>query len=89
MARELGRSSTNLIERRYGHLLTSRRTRKMGSRIALGAQPADVLRLVVKQGLTRIAVGPAVGPVFAALIISRGLEVVLFGMEPWAPGSSP
>lgn len=62
----------------------SRRTREMGIRMALGAQPADVLRLIVKQGMSRIAVGAAVGLVFAALI-SRGLEVVLFGVEPWDP----
>jgi len=59
----------------------ARRTREMGLRIALGARPADVRRLVVWESMVPVAAGLAVG-LGAALILSRFSESLLFGVEP-------
>ncbi|MGH9584787.1 MAG: FtsX-like permease family protein, partial [Bryobacteraceae bacterium] len=40
----------------------SRRVQEIGIRMALGAQPAQVLRLVLAQGLRMLAIGIALGP---------------------------
>jgi len=57
----------------------SRRTQEMGVRLALGAGPGDVLRLVLRQGLVQLGVGLAIGLVLA-LLLARGLQVMLFGV---------
>ncbi len=62
----------------------SRRTQEMGIRMALGAQPADVRRLVLHQGMLRIAIGVAFGLLLAAGL-SRLLDLLLFEVEPWDP----
>lgn len=62
----------------------SNRTSEMGIRMALGAQGGDVLRLVMKQGAVQVGIGMAFGLALAALL-SRGLELVLFQVEPWDP----
>jgi predicted permease len=62
----------------------SNRTSEMGIRMALGAQGGDVLRLILKQGAVQVGIGMALGLALAALL-SRGLELVLFQVEPWDP----
>lgn len=62
----------------------SRRTHEMGIRMALGARARDILRLVLRQGMIRIAIGLAAGLVLAG-VLARGLELVLFQVEPWDP----
>jgi predicted permease len=62
----------------------SNRTSEMGIRMALGAQGRDVLRLVMKQGAVQVGIGMALGLALAALL-SRGLDLVLFQVEPWDP----
>lgn len=62
----------------------SNRTTEMGIRMALGAQGRDVLRLVLKQGAVQVGIGMALGLALAALL-SRGLEIILFQVEPWDP----
>ncbi len=58
----------------------SRRTREIGIRMALGAQQREVLRLVVKQGLTLAFVG-AVAGVAVALAVTRYLTSMLYGVH--------
>ena len=62
----------------------SRRTREIGIRMALGAQEADVLRLIVKQGFALALVGAAVG-IGAALGVTRYLTSMLYGVRPNDP----
>ena len=70
----------------YGVMATSvsRRTHEMGIRMALGAQPGDVRRLVLRQGLVRIGIGVGIGLLLAAGL-SRTLDILLFDVEPWDP----
>src|SRR6476646_8482834 len=58
-------------------LMVSQRTREIGIRMALGAQSSEVLRMVLMQGMSVIAVGLAVGAV-AALLFSRVMKTLLF-----------
>ena len=59
-------------------------TQEIGIRMALGAQAADVLRLVIGQGMTLTAVGIGIG-LAAALGLTRLLESLLFNVSPADP----
>jgi putative ABC transport system permease protein len=52
--------------------------------MALGAQTADVLRLVVGQGLKLTVIGIAIGLV-GAFAVTRLMESLLFGVSPTDP----
>ena len=58
----------------------SQRTREIGVRMALGARPADVLRMILAEGLKLVAVGVALG-VAAALMLTRLLEGMIYGVS--------
>jgi len=59
----------------------NRRTHELGIRLALGAQPGDVLRLVVGQGARLAAVGIGAG-LAAALALTRLMSTMLYGVQP-------
>jgi putative ABC transport system permease protein len=62
----------------------AQRTHEIGVRMALGAQPRDVLRLVVGQGMALIIVGGAIGLVLA-LALSRAVSGLLFNLSATDP----
>ncbi len=62
------------------------RRREIGIRIALGATPRDVLRLVLRTGATTVAVGLLVG-FGASLVLLRLLRSVLFGVGAHDPAT--
>ena len=59
----------------------SQRTREIGIRMALGARGVDVLRMVLKNGMTLVVAGVAIG-VAGALALTRFLTTMLFGVTP-------
>ena len=65
----------------YGILASTvaERTRELGIRIALGADPARVRRMVVAQGMRVVALGVAVG-IVGAFFAARALEGLLYGV---------
>ncbi len=65
---------------------TSQRTREVGTRMALGAQPGDVMRLVVGEGLRLAGAGAAVG-LAAAFFGARLIQSQLFGVAPTDPAT--
>ncbi len=62
----------------------SRRTREIGVRVALGANRADVLRMILGQGLRTIFIGVAIG-IAASLLLTRTMQSLLFDVTPTDP----
>jgi putative ABC transport system permease protein len=60
------------------------RTHEIGVRMALGAQPVDVLKLVIRQGMTLTLAGLVVG-IAAGTFATRVLSDMLFGVAPRDP----
>ena len=60
----------------------TQRTREIGVRMALGARAADVLGMLLGQGMRLAAVGVLIG-VALALLAARGIAEILYGVSPW------
>ncbi len=62
------------------------RSRELGLRMALGAQPAQVLMLILKQGLLLTLIGISIG-VAGALALTRVMSGLLFGVDATDPAT--
>ncbi len=62
----------------------SQRTHEMGVRIALGAQPGNVLRMVLHQGLRLTLIGVGLG-IAGSIGLTRLMRGLLFGVKPSDP----
>ncbi len=63
-----------------------RRTRELGVRLALGASPRAIARLVLLQAIATAAIGLAIG-IAATVAFGRTLSSVLFGVTAWDPAT--
>ena len=70
----------------YGVMAYSvrRRSREIGTRVALGASRADIIRLVMREGGVITAAGVVIG-LAAGLLAARSLSAVLYGVPPGDP----
>jgi ABC-type antimicrobial peptide transport system permease subunit len=70
----------------YGVLAyaVSRRTHEIGVRLALGARPVDVVRLVLKRGMALGLLGTALG-LQLSMAVGGALQGVLYGVAPFEP----
>jgi putative ABC transport system permease protein len=57
----------------------SRRTHEIGVRLALGAQPSTVVRMIVREGMTVALAGAAVG-ILGAMLLTRSMSSFLYGV---------
>jgi putative ABC transport system permease protein len=64
--------------------MVGQRTHEIGVRMALGAQPSDVVRLVLRQGLRLVIIGVALG-LTISLPATRVLSSALYGISPTDP----
>jgi predicted permease len=62
----------------------SRRTHEIGVRVAMGARPADVLALVFRETVLRLAIGAVIG-LAVALAAAEVLRSALYGVSPTDP----
>jgi ABC-type antimicrobial peptide transport system permease subunit len=66
--------------------MVSARRREIGVRMAVGAQPRRIVRMVVGSGLLHAVVGSALG-LAAALVGTRALTSVLYDVSPGDPAT--
>jgi predicted permease len=61
-----------------------RRTTEVGIRMALGAEPRDVIGMILRQGLWQMGVGLLLGG-GVALLVGQGIQLLLFQVDPRDP----
>jgi predicted permease len=66
--------------------MVGKRTNEIGIRMALGAQPQDVVRMVVMQGAKLTLIGLAIG-VIGAMALTRLMHSLLFEVRPTDPAT--
>jgi hypothetical protein len=64
--------------------VVGRRTREIAIRVALGAQPGDVLAMILKRTMRPVVAGAVIG-LGGAVAVSSVLSSVLFGVSPFDP----
>jgi predicted permease len=64
--------------------LVSRRTREFGVRMAVGASPRDVLRLVLRESIATTSIGLAIG-LLLGVLLGWGLSFLIYGVSPYDP----
>jgi predicted permease len=64
----------------------ARRVQEIGVRMALGARPSDVLRMILRQGLWLVAIGVAIGAA-ASFGLTRLIASQLYGVKPSDPAT--
>jgi len=62
----------------------AQRTGEIGIRVTLGAQPGDIMRLIIRQGLVFAAAGLVVGSL-ASAALARVVAAMLVGVGPADP----
>jgi predicted permease len=74
----------------YGvlHYSVAQRTSEIGIRVALGATPAAVLRMVIRQGLSLAYIGLGIGVALVILLQELFANLPLFGVTPIDPATS-
>jgi predicted permease len=70
----------------YGVLsyAVEQRTREIGIRMALGASAAMVVRMIVAQAMRAVVLGLLAG-IVGALVLTRYMSVILYGVRSWDP----
>ncbi len=64
----------------------TQRTHEIGIRMAIGAQPRDVFRMVLGQGMTLAVIGVVLG-LIGAFALTRFMETMLFNVPPTDPAT--
>lgn len=64
--------------------VVARRSREIGIRMAMGANPEDIAKMVLAQNLVQVSIGIAVG-VAGSIVLTRLLQGLLFGVRPGDP----
>lgn len=64
--------------------VVAERRREIGIRMAIGARPADVMRMVLSRGMLLAGIGAAIG-IAGALALVKTVQALLYGVEPTDP----
>jgi putative ABC transport system permease protein len=67
-------------------LAVSQRTHEIGVRMAIGARPAEIVRMILSQGMGLALVGVIIG-VAAAFALTSAVKSFLFGVTPNDPAT--